>query len=96
MAAAFIERSGSRVVERNVFVARDEIDIVYVGAHGFVAVEVKTVLGESDPFDAINDEKIHRIRRAVAGYRRPIVAIELIGVTINDLGVEIRWLRSVR
>lgn len=95
VAALFLEQRGARVVGRNVFVDRDEIDIVYRRTDGLVAVEVKTATGLAEPFDALNNEKMHRIRRAIAGYGRPIVAIDAIGVGLNDERVEIRWLRGI-
>lgn len=94
-AVSFLERRGNRVVDRNVFVNRDEIDIVYVGAGGFVAVEVKTVRGERDPVRAIDETKMRRIRRAIAGYRRPILRIDAIGIRLTSQGVEIRWLQGI-
>jgi len=95
IAAQFLERRGLCVVGRNVYVHRDEIDIIYRGDSGLVAVEVKTVTGVADPFDALDDEKMRRFRRAIAGYQRPIVAIDGIGVRLKREGVEIRWLRGI-
>jgi len=95
IAARFLEDRGIRVVGRNVFVDRDEIDIIYRGDAGLVAVEVKSVTGDVDPFDALDDEKMRRFRRAIAGYGRPIIAIDGIGVRLNREGVEIRWLRGI-
>ena len=84
-----------RVVDTNVFVNRDEIDIIYRGNKGLVAVEVKTVTGGVEPFEALTDEKMRRLRRAVAGYEQPIVALDAIGVTIGSSRTEIRWLRGI-
>jgi putative endonuclease len=95
VAVAFLARRGVRVLATNVFVDRDEIDIVYRGSKGFVAVEVKTVSGGTEPFEALTDEKMRRLRRAIAGYGRPIVALDAIGVTIGVSGAEIRWLRGI-
>jgi len=95
VAVAFLARRGVSVVETNVFVDRDEIDIVYRGSKGLVAVEVKTVSRGTEPFDALTDEKMRRLRRAIAGYERPIVALDAIGVTIGRSGAEIRWLRGI-
>ncbi len=95
IATRFLEQHGLRVVGRNVFVDRDEIDIIYRGDSGLVAVEVKTVTGVVDPFDALDDEKMRRLRRAIAGYQRPIVGIDGIGVRFNREDVEIRWLRGI-
>ncbi len=95
VAVGFLERRGLRIVGKNVFVDRDEIDIVYQGEDGLVAVEVKTVEKGSDPFDAFTEEKMRRVRRAVSHYGHPIVAIDAIGVTLSRSGVEVRWLRRI-
>lgn len=95
IAARFLEEHDVHVVARNVFVDRDEIDIIYRGRSGLVAVEVKTVSGGVDPFDALDDEKMRRFRRAIAGYGRSIVSVDAIGVRLNDGGVEVRWLRGI-
>jgi putative endonuclease len=95
IAAVFLRRRGVSVVDTNVFVDRDEIDIIYREKEGLVAVEVKTVTGSVDPFEALTDEKMRRLRRAISGYERPIVALDAIGVTIGRSGAEIRWLRGI-
>jgi putative endonuclease len=95
VAAAFLRRRGMRVVGMNVFVERHEIDIIYRGDDGLVAVEVKTTTGAGEPFDALTDQKMRRLQRAVAGYGQPIVALDAIGVVFRQSGAEIRWLRGI-
>jgi putative endonuclease len=95
VAVAFLERRGLRIVGTNVFVDRDEIDIVYRADGGLVAVEVKTVQGSGDPIDALTEPKMLRIRRAVSRYAGQIVAIDAIGVAIREDGAEVRWLRGI-
>lgn len=95
VAAGFLERRGYQVVGTNVYVDRDEIDIIYRSDEGLVAVEVKTVGRGSDPFDALTEVKMRRLRRAVSGYGRAIVAIDAIGVVVRDDGAEVRWLRGI-
>jgi putative endonuclease len=95
IAVAFLEKHGVRVVRRNVFVDRDEIDIIYLGDAGLVAVEVKTVSDGADPFDSLTDEKMKRLRRAVARYGEPMVSVDAIGVAVTSVGTEIRWLRRI-
>jgi putative endonuclease len=95
IAVAFLERHGVRVVRRNVFVDRDEIDIIYLGDEGLVAVEVKTVSDGADPFNSLTDEKMKRLRRAVARYGEPVVSVDAIGVAVTSVGTEIRWLRRI-
>jgi putative endonuclease len=95
IAVEFLERRGYRIVDRNVFVDRDEIDVIFKGAEGFVAVEVKTTQRGADPFDAITATKLHRMHRAVAGCAYPIASIDVIGVMLRGEGVEVRWLRGI-
>lgn len=95
IAVEFLEQRGHRIVDRNVFVDRDEIDVIYEGVEGLAAVEVKTTESGADPFDAITDTKLYRIRRAIAGYSYPIVSIDVIGVILGSDGVEVRWLRGI-
>ena len=95
VAVSFLERHGVSVVATNVFVHRDEIDIIYRGSKGLVAIEVKTVTTGVEPFEALTDEKMRRLRRAIAGYGKPIVGLDAIGVTIGMSGTEIRWLRGI-
>jgi len=96
LAVGFLLRRGISIVGRNVFVDRDEIDIIYRGENGLVAVEVKTVRKGADPFEALTVDKMRRIRRAAAHHPRPIAAIDAIGVALSDVGVEVRWLRRIR
>jgi putative endonuclease len=95
VAVGFLKGRGYRIVGTNVFVDRDEIDIVYQSDGGLVAVEVKTVRGDGDPFAALTDVKMHRLRRAISGYAHPIVAIDAIGVVVGKEGAEVRWLRGI-
>ncbi|MDK1011076.1 MAG: YraN family protein [Actinomycetota bacterium] len=95
IAVRFLHERGLRIVERNVFVDRDEIDIIYERDGEFVAVEVKTSSNDDDPLEAFDDVKMHRVRRAAAGWRVPIVEIDAIAVTLRRNGVEIRWLRGI-
>ncbi len=95
LAVGFLERRGMRIVERNAFVDRDEIDIVYESGSRLVAVEVKTSSTGADPFDALDDAKMHRFLRAASGYRLPISDVDAISVMIGSRGIEIRWLRAV-
>ena len=95
VAVGFLVRRGFRIVSTNTFVDRDEIDIIYRGDQGLVAVEVKTACGGRDPLEALTEVKTRRLRRAIAGYVSPIVAFEAIGITIRDDIAEIRWLRGI-
>jgi Holliday junction resolvase-like predicted endonuclease len=95
LAVGFLERRGMCIVERNAFVDRDEIDIVYRSESRLVAVEVKTSSTGADPFDALDDIKMHRFLRAANGYRLPISDVDAISVMIGFRGVKIRWLRAI-
>ncbi|MFV1970617.1 MAG: YraN family protein [Acidimicrobiia bacterium] len=95
LAVGFLERRGVRIVERNTFIDRDEIDVVYEYEGRFVAVEVKTSSNGADPFDALDDVKMLRFLRAVSSYRLPISSVDAVAVMIGSGGVGIRWLRAI-
>jgi len=95
IAVCFLESRGMEVVDRNVYVNRDEIDIIYSTGRCFVAVEVKTSSAGANPFDALSEDKLRRVVRAVRGYRLPITALDAISVAVTTSSVEIRWLRGI-
>ncbi|MEN8041948.1 MAG: YraN family protein [Actinomycetota bacterium] len=95
IAAQFLIDRGLEIVDRNVFVDGDEIDIIYRGEDGLIAVEVKTVTNGGDPLESFTEVKMQRVRRASSGYGRPVRAIDAVGVSIGESGVEVRWLRGV-
>lgn len=84
-----------QIVERNAFVQRDEIDIIYRLGGSFVAVEVKTSTTGFDPLDAFTEHKMMKVSRAMRGHRLPIFSLDAIAVEIDGTGVVIRWLRGV-
>jgi len=96
IAVQFLKRRGVEIVERNAFIDRDEIDVIYRFEHTFVAVEVKTSSNGADPIDALDDTKMRRIMRAANGHRLPITSIDAIAVKLGSDYAEIRWLRAVR
>ncbi|GMQ94191.1 MAG: hypothetical protein BMS9Abin12_1675 [Acidimicrobiia bacterium] len=96
IAVQFLKRRGVEIVERNAFVNRDEIDVIYRFERIIVAVEVKTSSNGADPLDALDDTKMRRIKRAANGHRLPITSIDAIAVTFGSDYAEIRWLRAVR
>ena len=63
LAAAFLERHGMAVLERNWRCARGELDIVADDAGQVVGVEVKTRtgLGYGHPAEAVGPEKLGRL-----------------------------------
>lgn len=95
LAVRFLRARGLRIVERNVFVDRDEIDIVYERDGSFFVVEVKTSSNDDDPLEAFGETKMRRVARAVSGYRLPIAQVDAIAVKIGSNGIEVRWLRGI-
>lgn len=94
VAARFLERRGAVIVDRNVRVARDEIDLVIRIGGQLVAVEVKTGLGSGTrPWENFHGDKADRIRRAagVLSIRR----IDLVAVELKSEGAVVRWLPGV-
>lgn len=73
-AARFLKRNGYKIVGRNVYVGRVEIDIIARDSEHFLFVEVKTrhqVPGESlygRPADALTPAKRHNMLEAATRY----------------------------
>ena len=95
LALAFLIDRGCSLVDRNVFVDRDELDLIIRDAGHIVAVEVKTSANGDDPLHAVDGSKAVRIRRAVGGYRLVVHRIDVIAVTLDRSGASIRWLPGV-
>jgi putative endonuclease len=95
LAERFLVERGYRLVERNVRVDADELDLIMSHGSRIIAVEVKTTSNGADPFEAVDDDKMYRIRRAVEAYRIRISRIDVIAVTISDRGATIHWIQSM-
>lgn len=69
-AAAYLERAGLTVVERNWRYKNGEIDIVALDGERLVLVEVKTrrTVAKGTPEDAVTHAKQRRIGRLAAAY----------------------------
>lgn len=95
MAAWYLTRRGCGILRRNVRVGPDEIDLVIRDGETVAAVEVKYTNRPVDPLEAVDDEKLERIRRAITKLDPPVRRVDLLGVAeIGEL-LEIRWLRTV-
>lgn len=70
LAAAYLERVGYRIVERNCRLSVGELDIVAVERGTLVFVEVKTRrgLGFGSPLEAVTPRKQRQISRAAQEY----------------------------
>ncbi|MCH8130355.1 MAG: YraN family protein [Acidobacteria bacterium] len=94
IAAAFLERRGVVVVDRNVRVGRDEIDLLVSVDGRRVAVEVKTARHEQDRpeenFDHLKEQRVRRAAGAVGATR-----VDLITVVLDASGARVRWLSDV-
>ena len=68
VAAAYLERSGWQVIDRNWRGRDGELDIVALDAGALVVVEVKTRrgLGYGHPAEAVTARKLARLRRLTA------------------------------
>ncbi len=94
IAAAFLERRGAIVVDRNVRVGRDEIDLLVSVDGRRVAVEVKTARhGQDRPEENFDQFKEQRVRRAAGtvGATR----VDLITVVFDATGAKVRWLSDI-
>lgn len=92
IAAAFLERRGAVVVERNLRVGHDELDLL-VELHGQrVAVEVKTSRTEAGrPEENFDRAKESHVRRAAHNLSPPVWRIDLVTVVLTEHGATVRW-----
>ncbi|MEO0027355.1 MAG: hypothetical protein RL716_686 [Actinomycetota bacterium] len=81
-AADYLHDRGYQIVERNWRCSVGEIDLVAQDANRLVFVEVKTRSGSGygHPFEAINPQKVSRMRRLVAQW---CATHEISGVTVR-------------
>ena len=101
-AAAYLERTGMQVIERNWRVPRGEIDIIALDGDVLVLCEVKTrsTVGKGTPEEAISSTKRKRIGRlaeeyiASAGIAPCAVRFDVVSITV--LGPERALLRHHR
>jgi putative endonuclease len=80
-AAAFLDRSGMTVVERNWRCSAGEVDIVALDGHTIVLVEVKTrrTVRKGTPEEAVTPAKRRRYAKLAAAYLQAagVSAVEL-------------------
>ena len=94
IAAAFLERRGAVVIDRNVRVGRDEIDLLVSVDGRRVAVEVKTARHEQDrPEENFDRSKEQRVRRSAGALGA--TRVDLITVVFDAAGAKVRWLSDV-
>ena len=91
VAAAFLERNGVRVLERNVRVGRGELDLIAADGQGRFVVEVKS--GMEVPDEHPRWHFTDRKARQVAGMARSlgIRRVDLITVVVGQDGATIEW-----
>lgn len=87
VAAAYLRRSGMRVVARNWRCRHGELDLVALDADELVAVEVKTRtgLGFGHPAEAVTRAKQARLRRLVAELLRTTPELGGVGAVRVDV-----------
>ena len=101
-AAAFLQRAGLRVVERNVRFVHGEIDLVCRDGDVLVFVEVKCRQARwgDDPAAAVSGLKQWRLTRLARHYLKwrrlgePACRFDVVAVTVD--GGEVRAVRHVR
>lgn len=95
LAAAFLQRHGLVVRERNVTVGRGEIDVIGVEGVRPVAVEVKTAIASDvdHPRDHFTDAKARQVRELAR--TKGIGRVDLVTVAISTDGARIDWHRRV-
>ena len=96
LAERFLVERGYQPIERNARVDGDELDLIVVDGSTIVAVEVKTTSNGADPFEAVDEDKMYRIRRAVDAHTLDITRIDVIAVKIGREGATIHWVQSMQ
>jgi Holliday junction resolvase-like predicted endonuclease len=77
------------VVARNLQVGRGEIDLLAMDGRVRVVVEVRTVTGNGDPIDAVDESKRRQVR-SLAG-KLGAARLDFVGVGFGPDGVVIHW-----
>jgi putative endonuclease len=77
------------VVARNLQVGRGEIDLLAIDGRDRVVVEVRTITGDGDPIDAVDEFKRRQVR-SLAGKVRA-TRVDFVGVGFRPDGVVIHW-----
>ena len=77
------------MVARNVEIDGGEIDLLMSDDSAQVVVEVRTITGEGDPIDAVDDSKRERVRRLAGQVRAS--RVDYVGVGFRSWGVEVHW-----
>jgi putative endonuclease len=102
VAAAFLERHGCRIIDRNFRTRLGEIDLIAKDGDEVVFVEVKTRRGDrfGPPEEAVTFAKRRHLRMAAEAYlaARDVAAlcrIDVVAVTLRaGSAPEIRWIRD--
>lgn len=98
-AAAFLEKQGMRIVERNFRIRQGEIDII--GYHNdylvFVEVKFRSTKHQGDATEAVNLTKQRKICRVADYFRYRNRVPETVGVRYDVVAIqggEIRWIQN--
>ena len=94
IAARFLERSGRRILDRNLRLNIGEIDLLVGWKGRRIVVEVKTLVGPMNPLKRVDLDKQNRLRGLAA--RVGASWIELVAVNLDERGADVRWLRQQR
>jgi putative endonuclease len=102
-AANYLSALGYEIVERNFSCRAGEIDLIAKDRDSWVFVEVKTRSGSGygDPFEAITDLKLAKMRRTIAQWRsvRQIqsskMRLDAVSVLVTAGRVHIEHLKQV-
>lgn len=89
-AADYLAGKGLTFVARNVRVDGGEIDLLMLDGRERVAVEVRTITGDTDPIDAIVWAKRRRVGRLAA--RAGASRADYLGVGLLPESIVVHWL----
>lgn len=81
------------MVGSNASVDGGEIDLLAVDGDARVAVEVRTTTSRVDPIDAVDEGKRRHVTRLAR--RTGADRVDLIGISVDALGIDVHWVPGV-
>lgn len=73
----------------NITVDRGELDLIGMDGDDRVAFEVRTITGEGDPIDAVDQAKRRQVQRLAAA--NGASRVDLVGIRLHDDGFDVHW-----
>ncbi len=83
------------MIDRNVYAGGGEIDLIVRDGPTVAAAEVRTTTTGRNNVESVDDAKWEAVQRASASLGYRIGRIDIISVSLDTDGAQIRWLRGV-